>query len=111
MFIVDSQKFFRAELREPNAEELSEAIGFTVYSNSKVSVSSFRSVFELLWNERMINDELKRADKMQKEFINIGAHELRTPAQSILGFAELSSLTDLKYSEAAKTRVIYRCNI
>ena len=71
MYIVDSQKFFRAELREPNAEELSEAIGFTVYSNSKVSVSSFRSVFELLWNERMINEELKRADKMQKEFINI----------------------------------------
>jgi signal transduction histidine kinase len=26
---------------------------------------------------------------MQKEFINIAAHELRTPAQSVLGYAEL----------------------
>jgi two-component system, OmpR family, sensor histidine kinase VicK len=111
MFIVDSQKFFRAELREPNAEQLSEAIGFTVYSNSKVSVSSFRSVFELLWNEHMLNEDLKRADEMQKEFINIAAHELRTPAQSILGFAELAT-TDPKYSQQQKQElfidVIYR---
>src|SRR5215469_17369440 len=27
---------------------------------------------------------------MQQEFINIAAHELRTPAQSILGYAELA---------------------
>src|SRR5215212_1388189 len=26
---------------------------------------------------------------MQREFINIAAHELRTPAQSVLGYAEL----------------------
>jgi signal transduction histidine kinase len=30
---------------------------------------------------------------MQQEFINIAAHELRTPAQSILGYAELA-MTD-----------------
>jgi two-component system, OmpR family, sensor histidine kinase VicK len=110
MLIVDNHKFFRAELREPNAEELSEAIGFAIYSNSKVSVSSFRSVFELLWSERMINEELKRADKMQKEFINIAAHELRTPAQSILGYAELAS-TDPELSKHDKEGfidVIYR---
>ena len=33
------------------------------------------------------NEELKTHDKMQKEFINIAAHELRTPIQPILGFA------------------------
>jgi len=32
---------------------------------------------------------------MQREFINIAAHELRTPAQSILGYAELAK-TDLQ---------------
>ena len=40
MFIVDSHKFFKAELREPDAEELSEAIGFAIYSNSKVQIPS-----------------------------------------------------------------------
>jgi two-component system sensor histidine kinase VicK len=35
MFIVDSTNFLRAELKEPKADEFSEAIGFTVYSNSR----------------------------------------------------------------------------
>jgi signal transduction histidine kinase len=37
----------------------------------------------------MINEELKRTDKMQKEFINIAAHELRTPIQPILSLSQL----------------------
>lgn len=98
MLIIDSHKFFRAELRDPNAEELSEAIGFAIYSNNKVSANSFKTVFDLLWSERLLNEELKRADKMQKDFINIAAHELRTPAQSILGYAELAS-TDPELSK------------
>ena len=36
------------------------------------------------------NEQLKIHDKMQNEFINIASHELRTPAQSILGYAELA---------------------
>jgi signal transduction histidine kinase len=44
------------------------------------------------------NEQLKVHDKMQKEFINIAAHELRTPAQSILGYAELAK-TDPGYVE------------
>jgi signal transduction histidine kinase len=35
------------------------------------------------------NEQLKVHDNMQKEFINIAAHELRTPTQSITGYAEL----------------------
>lgn len=34
------------------------------------------------------NEQLKVHDKMQKEFINIAAHELRTPIMPILGEAE-----------------------
>lgn len=34
------------------------------------------------------NDQLKVHDKMQKEFINIAAHELRTPIMPILGEVE-----------------------
>jgi two-component system, OmpR family, sensor histidine kinase VicK len=101
MFIVDNHKFFRADLIDPNAEELSDAIGFTIYSNNKVSANSFKSVFDLLWSERLLNEELKRADKMQKDFINVAAHELRTPAQSILGYAELAS-TDPQLSKHDK---------
>lgn len=35
------------------------------------------------------NEQLKVHDKMQKEFINIASHEMRTPTQAILGFSSL----------------------
>ena len=94
--IVDREKLFRAELRENSAEKFSDAIGFTLYSNSKLSVESFRSVFDLLWNERMINEQLQKTDELQKEFIHIAAHELRNPIQPILALSEIirSKMTD-----------------
>ena len=35
------------------------------------------------------NKQLKVNDKMQKEFINIASHELKTPTQAILGMSQL----------------------
>jgi signal transduction histidine kinase len=52
-------------------------------------VESYKLFFELLWNERTTNEQFKLSDKMQKEFINIAAHELRTPTQAITGYSEL----------------------
>jgi signal transduction histidine kinase len=95
LLIVDRAKLMRFELKEPKAEEFSEAIGFIIYSNSKASVESSKSFFELLWNERIQQEnlkeyeKLKEADKMKTEFINVAAHELRTPVQPILGLSEI----------------------
>ena len=61
MYIVDNQRAFRAELKEPEAETFSEAIGFSVYSTRRNTVDFFKSVFELLWNERKLNEDLKKA--------------------------------------------------
>jgi signal transduction histidine kinase len=38
---------------------------------------------------REANEQLMVHDKLQKEFINIAAHELRTPVQPILGMSEI----------------------
>ena len=95
LLIVDRAKLMRFELKEPKAEEFSEAIGFIIYSNSKASVESSKSFFELLWNERIQQEKLKEyeklkeADKIKTEFINVAAHELRTPVQPILGLSEV----------------------
>jgi two-component system sensor histidine kinase VicK len=89
MYIIDRKKFLRAELKRPGAEKFTDAIGLVVYSNRRTTVDSFESVFELLWNERMLVEELKKADIMQKEFISIAAHELKTPIQAILGMSGL----------------------
>jgi signal transduction histidine kinase len=36
-----------------------------------------------------VNEQLKIHDKMQKEFINITSHEMKTPTQAILGYSNL----------------------
>ena len=35
---------------------------------------------------KKLNDDLKKQDIIQKEFIDIAVHELRTPVQSIIGY-------------------------
>jgi signal transduction histidine kinase len=37
----------------------------------------------------LTNEQLKVHDKMQKEFINIASHEIRTPTQAIVGYIHL----------------------
>jgi signal transduction histidine kinase len=44
---------------------------------------------------RRANEDLNLHDKMQKEFINVAAHELRTPSQAISGNLELIEMTYL----------------
>jgi two-component system sensor histidine kinase VicK len=80
---------FRAEYKSDQAEKFSDAIGYAVYSNSKPTVDSFKSFFEMLWNSRLLAEKLKEAERIQREFIHVAAHELRTPIQPILGIAEM----------------------
>lgn len=73
-----------------------DAIGISTYSNSKSTVLSYASIFETLWRQselydrlEELNEELRLRDIAQREFINIAAHELRTPIQPILGLSEI----------------------
>jgi signal transduction histidine kinase len=73
-------------------------VGLSSYSTSQPTVISYISIFENFWNQLELYQKLKQHDKMQQEFINIAAHELRTPAQSILGYAELAN-TDPQFEK------------
>ena len=50
---------------------------------------SYFLIFESLWKQVALYEQLKVHERMQQDFINIGAHELRTPIQSIVGYIEL----------------------
>ena len=47
-------------------------------------------------------DQLKDHDRMQREFINVAAHELRTPTQAIIGYSDLFYLRPERREESIK---------
>lgn len=80
----------RTKQLQLKSEELDEANRSLKDTNKRLS---FVNQQLLLSNKQLFeaNKKLKNHDKMQKEFINIAAHELRTPIMPILGGLELLS--------------------
>ena len=104
--LVDKKECIIIESKDDTKDISYSAAGLATYSNSKSIVSSYVSIFEGFWKQtelyeqleesnkrlELVNQQLKVHDKMQKEFINIAAHELRTPIQPILGLSEVLAL-------------------
>jgi two-component system, OmpR family, sensor histidine kinase VicK len=89
ILIVDRREYLMVELRDNSKETFIEAVGSAIFSNSISTVLSYVTMFDSLWGQSELYEKLEDHDRMQKEFINIAAHELRTPTQSILGYSEL----------------------
>jgi two-component system, OmpR family, sensor histidine kinase VicK len=96
LLVVDREKSLVIEKVDDSKESFEEAVGLSTYSTSEPTVMSYVSIFENFWNQvelyeqlKIANENTKRHDKMQQDFINIAAHELRTPLMPILGVIEL----------------------
>jgi two-component system, OmpR family, sensor histidine kinase VicK len=94
--VVDRKSSLVVELKDDEKESSYEAMGLGTYSNRKATVLSYVSIFESLWKQSELHEKLnelceklKIRDKIQTEFINIAAHELRNPIQPIMGLAEI----------------------
>jgi two-component system, OmpR family, sensor histidine kinase VicK len=96
ILVVDRKDSMVMELKDDSKSRFAEAIGLSTYSNSKAGVLSYVSIFENLWKQSELYEQLMKAheqlkmhDRMQKEFIDVAAHELRTPIQPILGLTQM----------------------
>jgi two-component system sensor histidine kinase VicK len=96
VLIVDRKYSLSIEFKDDTNDSVYEAIGLASYSNSKSTVVSYISIFESLWKqveliERVtkLSEELKYQENVHRQFINVAAHELRSPIQPILGLAEI----------------------
>lgn len=108
--MVDRKECVIVESKDDTKHSSYDAAGISTYSNSKTIVSSYVSIFESVWNQTELYEQLKKSNAqltnlykqvvatneqmkinrtMQNEFINIAAHELRAPIQPILGLAEI----------------------
>jgi two-component system, OmpR family, sensor histidine kinase VicK len=96
IMISDRNEFMSWELRDDTLDDPYLAGGIATYSNIKALASSYATIFDNLWkitelveNLSIANIKLEDNEKAMKEFINIAAHELRTPLQPILGLSEM----------------------
>ena len=89
---------------------------FSIFIVVVIGIIAFGIAFlVLLWNRRLentvnmrtselksANEQLKVHDKMQREFINIASHEMKTPTQAILGFSHILQNHPEKREEITK---------
>jgi signal transduction histidine kinase len=86
-----------------------ESERFGLFLAGPTGASAILIIFLLLWNSSLgkevkkrtgelqesnrllgvTNEQLRERDRMQSEFINIAAHEMRTPIQPILGLSDI----------------------
>ena len=101
ILVVDRKDSLVMELRDDSTTTFEEAIGFSTHSNSRPGVLSYVAIFENIWRQTEMFEQLKIHDRMQQEFINVAAHELRTPMQPIISLTEVlrSQIKDVKQHE------------
>jgi signal transduction histidine kinase len=107
ILVVDRKVSLVMELRDDSKRTFDEAIGLSTYSNSRPGVLSYVSIFENLWKQTELYEQLKIHDRMQQEFINVAAHELRTPIQPIISLTEVlqSQIKDVKQQEILEVTI------
>jgi signal transduction histidine kinase len=91
--VVDRNYSLMMELKDSNSTNVDDifnkGIGVAIYSNSKPIALSFISIFDSLWQQSNLVEQLRQTDRMKDEFINIAAHELRTPVMPIIAGMEV----------------------
>jgi nitrogen-specific signal transduction histidine kinase len=89
ILVIDRKVSLAIEKSDDTKPDFMEAVGLATYSNSEPTVVSYVSIFEALWKQAELVNQLEVHDKLQREFINIASHEMKTPTQAILGYSEL----------------------
>jgi two-component system sensor histidine kinase VicK len=105
ILVVDKKYSLVVELKDDTKDNLEEAIGLATYSNSKSTVLSYDSIFDALWKQSELREELLVRSMAQKEFINIAAHELRNPIQPILGLTDVLLHSDIFLGSDKKNEI------
>ncbi|MGA7044458.1 MAG: HAMP domain-containing sensor histidine kinase, partial [Nitrososphaeraceae archaeon] len=117
ILVVDRKASLVMEIRDDFKPTFAGAIGLSTYSNSKAGVLSYVAIFENLWKQSTLYQEIKESnekleinDKILNEFIHIAAHELRNPIQPILGLSQIVK-TKLTQKEKGEVNIDEVCSL
>jgi signal transduction histidine kinase len=105
ILVFDKDNTVIWEVKDDDQLKFTEALGKAIFIEGNKTSETISSIFNSLWSQSEVYSRLKEAhkklkshDKMQSRFMDLVAHELRTPLQSILGFTEVLS-KDIKNSD------------
>ena len=115
--VIDRKTVFIKDVKDDIKDNFIEAVGYATLHTSKSRAESYNFIFDTVWRQADLYESLKEANKnllysyqkleehdaMEKEFVNLAAHELRTPSQSIIGYSEMlkdSPERNKRYEEA-----------
>ena len=111
ILVIDRKESLIIETKNDSKDSSYDAAGLAAYSDSRPIASAYASIFDSLWKQTELHqklsdmyERLRIQSKMQKEFIDVAAHELRTPIQPILGLTGIlrSNNRTCKTSSAVK---------
>ncbi len=89
ILIVDRKYTLIVELKDDTKQKSIDAIGLATYSNSNATVTSYAAIFDSLWKQAELYEQLQLNDTFKTEFLSMISHELRTPLVPIKGYAEM----------------------
>ena len=87
--IIDREKTMIFEIKDDTKDNFLQTLGLAIYIEGKSAALSYLSIFDSLWKQTELYEQLQIHDRMQKEFINAAAHQLRTPIQPLLGLTQI----------------------
>lgn len=103
ILVIDRKESLVIEKIDDSKDDFIDATGSATCSNSKPTVLSYISIFESLWQQTELyeqvkgsNEKLERAnehllatERAKEEFISMISHELKTPIVPLKGYAQM----------------------
>jgi signal transduction histidine kinase len=93
--IIDKTKTIILKIKNDTKTNIQQAAGSTTIIEGESTAGSYSAIFDTLWKQsetveklKKINGQLQSDEKMQKEYMDVLAHELRNPIQPIIGLTE-----------------------
>lgn len=124
ILVVDKKVSLVIELKDDTKDTFIEAVGLSTHSNSKAGILFHVTIFENLWkqselyqeikdsheNLKMAHQKLEINNKILNNFIQTSAHELRNPIQPILGISQIIK-TKITHTEERELNVEEICSL
>ncbi len=124
ILVVDRKVSLVIEIKDDTKDTFIEAVGLSTHSNNKAGILSHVTIFENLWKQAELYQEIKESheqlkianqklevnNKILNNFIQSAAHELRNPIQPILGISQIIK-TKITHTEERELNVKEVCSL